>query len=562
MICTADFETNTKLNNCSVWAWAVCNIDNTEDIKIGLSLDGFMDFIRDRDLTLYFHNLKFDGEFIIIWLLEHGFDFVRKNPKERQFSALIDGQNKWYSITINFGNNRVKIFDSLKIIPFKIKTIAQTFGLDTLKGEIDYKKPRMPGHILTRKETEYIKNDVIIPAKALKVLFDQGLNRMTQGSNALSDFKKIMGKKNFNRFFPITKFDRDIRQAYKGGFTYASPKFKSKIQGSGIVLDINSLYPYVMYTKLLPYGEPIFFKGKYKPNKHYPLYIQMLKCQFELKENHLPTIQIKNSLGFIPTEYLTSSKRTDKNGNEIDEEVTLCLTNVDLELFMEHYIIYNEEYISGYMFMGYIGFFKSYIDKWFYIKINAEAQGNKGMRQLAKLMLNALYGKFGTSPVVLGKTPYLKDGVLHMRGDIKDERDPVYIPMACFITAYAREKTIKAAQLVYHRFMYADTDSLHLKGLEFPEELEIDDIKLGAWKHEATFRKAKYIRTKCYIEDIWNKKEKIWETKVTCAGLPDSCHNLVTFDNFNIGKTYWGKLHPVHTEGGVVLVEGPFTIRP
>lgn len=557
MRCTADFETTTDLNDCRVWAWAICDIDNTDDIRIGTTINHFMDTISHYSMQLYFHNLKFDGEFILIWLLSNGFQWVKKFPKRNEFSALIDNAGKWYSIQINFGPNTVMIYDSLKIIPFGIEALPKMFGLKESKLKINYRSKRAWDHNLTQQEKEYIKHDVVIAAKSLKTLFDEGLTKMTQGANALSDFKNIMGKKEFKMFFPQTKFDTDIRQSYKGGFTYLNPKFKGKIRGKGIVLDVNSLYPYVMYDKLLPYGEPIYFEGKYKPDKHYPLYVQMLRCQFELKPEHLPTIQIKNTLSFMPTQYLESSM----NEDGIDEEVTLCLTSVDLNLFIEHYEIYNEEWLSGYKFMGYKGFFKQYIDKWMSVKIQAQKDGNEGMRTLAKLMLNALYGKFGTNPNIQGKIPRLVEGRLVMELGEKETRPGVYIPMATFITAYAREKTIRSAQTVYNRFMYADTDSLHLLGTDIPAGLEVDPFKLGAWKHEATFRKCKYIRQKSYIEEIWNDKSQSWEIKVTCAGLPHELHKQVTFDNFNPGKRFYGKLRPVHVQGGVVLIDTFFTIR-
>lgn len=41
-------------------------------------------------------------------------------------------------------------------------------------------KPRLRTHRLTKEEKDYIKNDVIIVAKALKVIFSEGLNKMTQ----------------------------------------------------------------------------------------------------------------------------------------------------------------------------------------------------------------------------------------------------------------------------------------------------------------------------------------------------------------------------------------------
>ena len=84
----------------------------------------------------------------------------------------------------------------------------------------------------------------------------------------------------------------------------------------------------VMYYCNLPYGEPIYYDGNYEKDDLYDLYIQMIRCNFKLKKNYIPTIQLKNSTAFNPTEYIT-----DSNG----EDVTLCLTSVDMELFKAHY---------------------------------------------------------------------------------------------------------------------------------------------------------------------------------------------------------------------------------
>ena len=114
--------------------------------------------------------------------------------------------------------------------------------------------------------------------------------------------------------------------------------------------------------------------------------------EFSLRVN---TSRIRyNNLSFIPTQYLESSD---------GEDVTLCLTNVDLELFMEHYNVYNIEYHSGWKFKSTIGLFKDYIDKWNKVKMESTLNGNKAMRTLAKLMLNALYGKFALNPNVQSK---------------------------------------------------------------------------------------------------------------------------------------------------------------
>ena len=59
--------------------------------------------------------------------------------------------------------------------------------------------------------------------------------------------------------------------------------------------------------------------------------------------------------------------------------------------------------------------FKSYIDKWYERKKNAQLEKNEGQRTLAKLMLNSLYGKFATSLKAKSKIPYLENSIVHYK---------------------------------------------------------------------------------------------------------------------------------------------------
>lgn len=551
---TADFETTTDPADCRVWACGICEIGRPENFIYMNDIDGFIEWAKkQRKVTTYFHNLKFDGEFILCWLFENGFKFVanRRDLEKNTFTTLISDKGQFYSMEICFdrkGKEKecLTIYDSLKILPFSVAAIAKAFNLSIGKLKINYNETREKGHVLTQDEIDYLRNDVEIMARALHVLFEQGLTKMTQGSNALYDYKRTVGTKNFNKWFPIPDYDSDIRQSYKGGFTYLNPRFKEIDLQDGIVLDVNSLYPSVMYYQPLPYGEGIFFKGKYEPDKIYNLFIQMFTCQFELKPGYIPTIQLKNNLAFVPTQYLESSD---------GEDVTLCLTNVDIELFFKHYNVYNIEWHSGWKFKSTVGLFKDYVDKWNKVKMESTINGNKAMRTLAKLMLNALYGKFALNPNVRSKIPWYDNGVVKYRLGEKETRDPIYIPVGTFITAWARHKTISSAQKVYDRFVYADTDSLHLIGTEIPDMLEIDPVKLGAWKHESTFTRARFIRQKSYIEEIDG------ELNITCAGMPERCYQYVTWDNFHTGSSYNGKLGMTHVNGGIVLKDIPFSIK-
>ena len=352
---------------------------------------------------------------------------------------------QFYSIEIYFkvGNkrvNKITIYDSLKILNMSVSNIARQFGLEISKLEIDYKEYREVGHILTPEEINYIKNDVKIVAQALDKLFEFGLTKMTIGSCALNNYKNMT--KHFNRNFPELplEIDEDIRKSYKGGFTYLNPLYKEVEVGKGIVLDVNSLYPSVMRNEYLPFGNPIFFLGEYKPSLLYPLYIQKLSCSFELKEGKIPTIQLKNNISFNPTEYLTSS-----NG----DIVTLTLTNIDLKLFLENYNVYDLEYHSGWKFKQTKGLFDDYIDIWSNNKIQAKKDGNKALYVTSKLLLNSLYGKFSKNPYNRSKYPFINEEgkVSYHIGELEIGKG-LYIPVGTFITSLARNKTLRTSQII------------------------------------------------------------------------------------------------------------------
>lgn len=574
----ADFETTTNIEDCRVWAYAICEIENQDNIIIGTTIDDFMKWCEDRkeNDTIYFHNLKFDCQFIIDYLFRNGYVHTTK-PEEKAtktFNTLISDKGLFYQVEVIFKKkgkkvNKVVFLDSYKLIPLSVDSIAKSFKLPISKLEIDYSAHNdLPiGSPLTHEEEEYIKHDVQIVAHAVKYFHSEGLDKMTIGSCALSEYKKLIKKKNFNLYFPTPKYHDDVKQSYRGGFTWLNPKFAEKTIGAGIVLDVNSLYPSVMYENYLPFGTPIYFKGKYEHDPIYPIYTQMIRCQFELKEGKIPTIQIKYGYSFRSNEYLTNSGET---------EVVLCLNSVDLELFFEQYDVYNLEYISGWKFKATRGLFTEYIDKWSNNKIQAKKEGNHGLYLISKLFLNSLYGKFGTDTRVTSKIPYLSDdNQIHYKDGETEYKDGIYIAMASFITSYARRKTITSAQRImdnYNKglskiqFVYADTDSLHCisPDFELPEGLDIDPTKLGAWKYESKFNKAKFLRQKCYIEnsteDIENDNPS-YELKITVAGMPKDCHEFVNFNNFKIGASFKGKKQPKIVPGGVVLSEIDFTIK-
>ena len=260
-----------------------------------------------------------------------------------------------------------------------------------------------------------------------------------------------------------------------------------------------------MVQEWLPYSLPEPFEGTYKKDVLYPLYTQRLTCTFDIKPNKIPSIQLKSCPSFMPNEYIESSR---------GEIVTLTLTNPDLELFLQQYDVNVIEWQGGWKFKKARGIFTNYINYWTEQKIKAKKEGNRPQYLLSKLMLNNLYGKMATNPIGRQKAPVLIDNELHFAMLPSEERKPIYIPVATFITSYARKYIIETSQYIrdwsmknkgYDAYVYSDTDSIHClldkSDLdEIGKHIKIDPFELGAWDCEATWTRGRFLRQKCYIE--------------------------------------------------------------
>lgn len=609
----ADFETAAdekamKNSKTYVWAWGITKVSQAqEEFYYGTDILSFIAKTLELGGTYWFHNEKFDGSFIINYLMRNGFHVSEAKSSydmnSMELKVVCNSMGQIYQIIYKVENVVVKIQNSLLKIPGSIKSIAKSLKLDMQKGEIDYKKYREEGaDNLNQEDLDYLERDVRILAKALyEICAKNGHTSLTIGSDCLKSFKKL--QKNYDRLFSnkITKEeDKFIRKAYRGGYVYVNPKYQNITIKNGATFDKNSMYPGVMHSSSryrYPYGEPKYYKGAYKENKEYPLYIQRVIVTAKLKENRWPTINLRFGIQGH-SEYAT-----------VIDNQELTLTDVDLLWLHRNYVIENYQELDGYMFRAGTGFFDEYIDT--YMKMKEEATGKDPVkRQLAKLMLNNLYGKFGTNPIRISKLPILVNGVTkwvtekefyRLKGlknnkvylrKFDEYKQVGYIPVACFCTAYARNELWKAMEILWEYFCYCDTDSLHILrgGLEIALKfLDVHKTKLGAWANESKWDEAMFLRAKTYAEHIIEKDDKEvdpqWDIKA--CGMPENIKNQIDIKDFKIG-TQWissavirewlaagkfklalakdykfveeAKLVPKQVQGGTILVERPFKI--
>lgn len=630
---SCDFETTVYngQEDTEVWAAAIVELFS-EDVTVYNNLDDLYNHLVNipGNVVAYFHNLKFDGSFILPYLMNKGrmrpavevlnsetgaVRFLEpKEMRNNQYTYSISSMGQWYRITIKVKNKFIEIRDSMKLLPFSVKRIGDSFKTKHRKLEMEYEGERKPYGVITQEEEEYIKNDVLVVKEALEIMYQDGHSRLTIGSCCLAEYKKIIGDKIYKEYYPnlhnypsvipdMNAADY-IRQSYRGGWCYLVKGKEQKKYSGGTTYDVNSLYPSMMHSisgNYHPTGEPHWWRGNYvdiaalSKTRYY--FIRIV-TKFRIKDGYLPCIQIKNNLGYIATEWLTTSdiynpadgkyydKYEDLSGEIVDSRVQLTLTMTDYELIKEHYDLYETEILDGCWFEAKRGIFDKYIDKYMEIKANSEG----AVREEAKLFLNNLYGKMAASTVSTFKVAYKKeDGVIGFYTVIANDKEPGYIPVGSAITSYSRNFTIRAAQQNYHGvndpgFIYADTDSIHCDlGKSEIKGIKEHNSKLCTWKCESEWEEGWFVRQKTYFER---------EKKVTlkCAGMPESCKKLLlhsmgykqwdknelsklgedetefisvnrTIEDFRPGLKIPGKLLPKRMKSGILLTKTDFMLR-
>ena len=639
-----DFETTVYKGQVNTEVWASASVELfTDEVNVFHSIDEQFEYFKNlkSNIIAYYHNLKFDGAFWLSYLMvdlqfQQAYEKLSDEPltvswlKEKDmpnnsFKYSISEKGMWYTIIIKVNNHIIEIRDSLKLLPFSVKRIGKSFGTKHKKLDMEYTGVRYAGCTITDEEREYIKNDVLVVKEALEIMFQQGHEKLTIGACCLEEFKKTIGKDDYNTFFPnVYEVPLDekvysfksvgdwVRKSYRGGWCYLVKGKENKIYTNGTTADVNSLYPSMMSSESgnkYPVGKPCFWKGNFipdeaiAPNKYY---FVRVKTRFYIKHNKLPFIQIKSNFLYKGTECLESTDvydyKTDryydkyigKDGKVHDTRVELTLTMTDYQLLKDHYELVDFEILDGCWFYAMVGIFDEYIEK--YKKIKLESEG--AVRELAKLFLNNLYGKLASSEDSSFKLAYLKDdGSIGFMPVADSGKTPGYIPIGSAITSYARNFTIRAAQKNYHGidergFIYADTDSIHCD-LQ-PNEvtgITVHDKNFCCWKLESCWDVAIFTRQKTYIEHVTHEDCEPIESpyyNIKCAGMPQKCKDLFEksmqgyteseddkyteeekeflstkreLADFKVGLKVPGKLRPVRIRGGVLLVETTYEMR-
>jgi hypothetical protein len=294
----------------------------------------------------------------------------------------------------------------------------------------------------------------------------------------------------------LSKLHYILKESYYGGITDIYKPLGRNIHS----FDVNSLYPSSMKKYPMPVGNPTYFSGN-------PYFIDNDPFGFFRVKVTAPDLKIP----FLPV------KVKSKNGQR-----TICPVGTWTGWYFSEEIKNAEKY--GYTFEIYEGFlfereyiFTEYIDRLYTLKSSLEDNDPKYF--ISKLLMNALYGRFGMNPIAeenvivssedsekilmekknVKVIPLLSGNVFISYDKTDDEEvhiSNISLPISSAIASYSR---IQMSHYLYkyRNELYAmDTDGIKVGCKLDPSE--IDKKEIGKMKYEYTFKEGVFVAPKVY----------------------------------------------------------------
>ncbi|MFH8038868.1 MAG: DNA polymerase [Candidatus Aenigmatarchaeota archaeon] len=484
-----DFETIKKDNVHQFYSFQVFS----EDISgvTGVYYDKkqlYNIFSRKTNNSIFLvFNLAFDS----ILLSEILSEYKPRNFREYKYDVVALYQNSNFKyLRITKGNLKFKVYDLMNIL--QVRSLAQASKIINMRK---LQKPRFLGERGWENEKEkqefekYAINDAEICFRLGKAIFQEfNTIKSTAGGIAIRVFKRDFVHKYVFSNLP-KEFEEKIREAYHGGRVECLKR--GTIDKKIYAYDVISMYPFVMKTFSYPFvvekpvvktninldNEGIAFCKVYVDHEVPPL-CKKLKFDDGFERLVFPS-------GIFETAFTYPELRLLNDNHSLGKIL-------DVKYAIEYKHKFNP--------------FEKFVDHFYELKRKAE-QENNPKRAFYKLMLNALYGKFGEKGILRiiklnsRNIEYEKEIMLRKRWYNN-------VVLASYITAYARLVLWQyMRQIGFDRIYYCDTDSLFVDKpliLDYPKELGKLKFEGEAKEYESTF-----IRSKFYV----------FGDKIVCKGF-------------------------------------------
>lgn len=575
MIYFADFETTTNLSkyyqrtgDTTVWLTHMIDI-NGENSYLGVSILDFMKWLEglNNEDTIYFHNLSFDGDFIIKWLVNHKWylnNVDAINPNE--FYVFRNGQ-KIYYIKLNLNNKIIHLQCSYLLLNTSISQLGNSVNIqkidETINKDEFYNQEPKPLNQVKKELIDYIKRDVEI-ARLSYINFKQVIESLsfvneeidlTQYLTVTSLIRKLLylaltkylKSKNLNchpaQLLEMNEKDYEwTNELLAGGLTQFNLSYLGRQEmKSNVFIDVNSAYPAVM-TQPLPWGKlsdkPIpkfqnikfyrikIIKGKIKPQYNFLAFWPNKQNETYETEIWHPFFNKKVK---IKQRYRYCQTLTEHVITLYDCEFQALKQFYDLE-----YEILDIKYVKANPYL------REYVKELYKYKKLYKSQKKEGYTHAIKILLNSTYGSLCMKNQYSSYF-YFKDNAPEIFNNGKDDYQlmrecknysigyykcyeyeggkPRFVNRiaASYITARQRTKLLRKILTVEDpnkNFVYCDTDSIlfaNLSDKDFKKVKHADISKrLGDWGIEKITNKAWEINIygakKYMLKDLENDK--------------------------------------------------------
>lgn len=358
--------------------------------------------------------------------------------------------------------------------------------------------------------------------EVVKQMRGEGFIKMTASQSAFIMWKlgnKKAGIKSkiytYDREFPIIEdaaMLEYIDGSYKGAIVKVGAAYLNKdVKTEAAYYDVNSMYSSVMMEEY-PIGQPHWFDNMNDATAAgYPLMIMK--------------VHIKKAVVRPDTEAWVGIRNDAYQYDypDVIENKILYMWYPEYRLFRLSYNVVEYTKNRVLAFKRWTGGFDDYILYWKNKKDEYKQAGDKVRAYAAKIMLNALYGKFGSK---YEYTNIVYGNDMKRKYTRKDNPQQFYHAFASYITMKARVKLTDAILSNPGRFMYCDTDAILFKGYREPRGITLHNSEMGAWKLEG-----KYVRVAIRAPKFMLKTDTEGRIKRTMAGTTEENAYSITYDN-------------------------------
>lgn len=399
--------------------------------------------------------------------------------------------------------------DSSAMLPFGLKRLTESFGVETKKGEWDHSKT---GPEATPELIEYNKADCIGLYQVIERYFNWPIIKRAGSSTTIAgQAMKVLQTTLKDPVHSLPpKIDEFVRRAYFGGRTEI---FKPVFLGPGKLTcaDVNSLYPTVMREPPrvdgVGHGYPTKVKCiayDYKPGD-----IGFFDAEVEVPDMYVPPLGVVWSVDG-GQKFIFPTGRFKGRWSTLELEYAKSVGVKVLRLG------------RGCLFENGGLIFSDYVNELYKIRENSPRDSVDNV--LSKLLLNSCYGRFGlrldrTNLVIddgrrAGVSEYCLigsgDREIRLMSEAKRLEAFTNVAVSAWVTSAARvfmhRKYMESPESLY----YTDTDSIFTTA-SYP-----DEKGLGGLKREYDCESACFLLPKTYIASHVDGTEK---NKVTMKGF-------------------------------------------